>query len=796
MARKAAKAVTKPQPAIVATTSSIPAPALEAARDPGAGKLVVWNDPVGRRQAMAAYYEEVGSRQQVVRRAHVATASSAFQDIGGSGRSMRDGFDREDYEQARHLEAIPKTFKGVMKASIAAYEEVGVIRNTFDLSADLAVQGIDLEHPKDSEERFYKEWFRRVRGIEISNAFVTILFAAGQVPVHRRMARLSAADERRFRRTQAIGDDTAQADADMPVPKDIEPARREIPIDYTFLNPLSVSLGPNENLATFLGEDQFRYYLDIPPEVIKVVRKPKTPEDKEFVAGLPADLLARIKAGGSTIPLRKDRVACYYYKRLHWQPWASPPIKAILPDLALLKKMKLADLAALDGAVSNIRVWKVGSLEHDIIAPPAVLQRLAAMLADNVGGGVMDFVWGPDITLEETSTEVYRFLGSTKYEPVLNAIFQGLGIPPSLYGSGQGGQQGFTNNSLSMRTFVERLQYVREVLRRFWDTEIRIVQKAMGFKKPASLTFDGLFTDQAQERQLYIDLADRDIISLETVQERFGTCPEIEAIRIKKQMRAQKKGTIPQKASPFHSANTESELKKILAQTGDYSAEELAVPLEKGGKDDAPNTRKAKVAQKYPPPQKEPEQGPGGEGGGVDPSAKPKGQPGQGRPQGKKDKKKRKQKVVKPRAAKADAGTLVRHLARASAGLADIARVTTPIYLKTLGKKTARELTEAEGCTFEAFKFALLCQFGPTEAITAEAVLAKTNAPMPVPAFAASLLNDSLKEHVERAGSPARVEMLRQYQSTAYALYCAAAAATAEANAVGVSPDSPPETEA
>jgi hypothetical protein len=77
----------------------------------------------------------------------------------------------------------------------------------------------------------------------------------------------------------------------------------------------------------------------------------------------------------------------------------SPMVSAILGDLQLLQKMKLADLAALDGAISCIRVWKLGNIEARIMPTEVAINRLAEMLCNNVGGGVMDLVWGPEIEL-------------------------------------------------------------------------------------------------------------------------------------------------------------------------------------------------------------------------------------------------------------------------------------------------------------------------------------------------------------------------------------------------------------
>ena len=49
----------------------------------------------------------------------------------------------------------------------------------------------------------------------------------------------------------------------------------------------------------------------------------------------------------------------------------------------------------------------------------------------------------------------YINLGSEKYTSVLNSIYAGLGVPPTLTGMATNGG-GFTNNFISLKTLVER----------------------------------------------------------------------------------------------------------------------------------------------------------------------------------------------------------------------------------------------------------------------------------------------------------------------------------------------------
>ena len=117
--------------------------------------------------------------------------------------------------------------------------------------------------------------------------------------------------------------------------------------------------------------------------------------------------------------------------------------------------------------------------------------------------------------------------------------------------AGNGG--GFTNNFISLKTLVERLQYGRDQLTKFWEREIEIVRKAMGFRKSAHVTFDQMsLSDEAAEKNLLIQLADRDIISHETILERFKEIPSVEKMRLKREVKDRDKENLPDKVSPYH----------------------------------------------------------------------------------------------------------------------------------------------------------------------------------------------------------------------------------------------------
>ncbi len=457
-------------------------------------------------------------------------------------RSVRPGFKPNDYYAFRPDEAVPNQQRRIIKMCMDAYDKVGIIRNIIDLMGDFGSQGINIVHRDKSVEKFYQQWFRNVNGKERSERFLNNLYKAGNVIIYRSYADI----------TPQLTNYMKALSSDIKVEVPSAPAN-QIPWRYNFFNPLTVK-NKEGNLSLFMGLQNYTVTTNSFFDKFKTGDIPN-----HVLETLPPVIKQSLMRGEKDIPLEPERLSVFYYKKDDWRQWANPMIYAILDDIIMLEKMRLADLSALDGAISNIRLWTLGSLDHKILPNKSAINKLRDILSSNVGGGTMELVWGPELSFQESSSEVYKFLGSEKYTSVLNSIYAGLGVPPTLTGMANNGG-GFTNNFISLKTLVERLQYGRDQLVRFWEKELEIVRKAMGFRYKAHVQFDQMsLSDEAAEKNLLIQLADRDIISHETLLERFKEIPQIENIRIKREL--SKRDTVgPEKAGPFHPPPKPSEM--------------------------------------------------------------------------------------------------------------------------------------------------------------------------------------------------------------------------------------------
>jgi hypothetical protein len=628
-----------------------------------------------------------------------------FKDIV-TNLSIRDDFKRSDYEYFRPNERSPQEIHQIIYFCMEAYRRVGVVHNVIDLMADFAVKGIRLLHPNPQVQKFFRGWFKKINGVNRSERFLNLLYRAGNVPV--KITRGKINDKyREYLMSLASEEDPEK------VVVEPEPSRYVIPIRYDFLNPVNIWVAGAE-LATFVGKSL--YAMKINSKILTKISSPTNDIERELVKMIPKDIYSQLVGQKSKQFLMLDPKSfkIFHYKKDDWQDLGEPLIFCIFSDLILLEKMKLADLSALDGVISQIRVWKLGNIEQGIFPTDAAISKLTDILLSNPGGGAFDLIWGPELSVEILKTDVQQFLGKAKYEPILESIYSGLGVPPTLTGSS--GANGTTNNFISLKTLTERLEYGRQILTDFWDSEIREVQKAMGFRFPATVDFDHtVLSDETAEKALYIQLIDRNILSEETFLERFGECDELEVLRRRREKREQEKEMRTLRAGPWATAERDFQLMKVALQRGLVTPQDagLDVSDDMMKREEDLIKLKAKVSQKPTP------QGGVNKQGTGNPQPKPT-QNENGRPFNAKDSGQR-DRSFKVRTS-ADVVDFITTVAWAKDAQFTISNIIQKPFLQKYNKTDVRSLTKDEIDEFENFKFAILTQLEPLVEITEQTI--------------------------------------------------------------------------
>ncbi len=610
--------------------------------------------------------------------------------------NLRSGSNRHDYYGQRPDDKLPVEHSDIILACQSIYRKIGMVRNIIDLMTDFAAEGLELQHTTKSQEKFFREWARRVDLQGRAHDFMKLLMRDANVIVRRKSALITVPVKKEMTKGKVgsfeLIDETKVSDPPEKIKvKKKNTIRNEIPWRYTFLSPVIIEKIGGE-VGRFFGSDALG--MRIPIALSKAIKNPRTSAEKEFISKLPPEVIRASKKSGTLVALDMDKIYVDYYKKDDWEDWGTPFLYGILEDVMFKEKMRLADMAALDGVINVIRLWRLGKSDQQIIPTPAAVDKLIDILQHNTGGGVMDLVWDDmiDLTVEYPPTD--KILGPEKYIGVNSDIVRGLGIPDSLIGGADLGTRNAQSAFVQLKTLVERLEYVRGRAIRWMEGELRIVADSMGFKKTPAITF-GIMSlrDEAAEKQLMIQLLDRGIISSEKTSEVFGTNFMIELERIKTEQQIRNDNpSILEKSNPYNIPFSIME-----KQT------ELAIQVEK-------------VKQGFRRDSDFPNRTDDDNGGGDNPRGdQPKnvGKNPSGRPPSTKDTKPRDQRTTKTQS--------VLHII-ADGFIDQIDQLVDNLYLQQHKIKNMRSLTKAQRTELERVKRGILSVLHPGDDVTQELV--------------------------------------------------------------------------
>ena len=563
-----------------------------------------------------------------------------------------------------------------------AYENEPIVRNIIDLMSDFGSQGARIICSDKQQEKFGQEWAGYIGFSERCERFLNYLYKCGTVIPKRTDGKVPVKVQKKWKSAVAGKEEIRIQEFDN--------GKAVIPLKWTFYDPRQIVM-VGGSLANFVGKPIFALRINeqLRSEIYQLNKVTETQQELvQFKELIPDYVWKAINERAMFFPLDQTKINAYYYKKDDWEQWGKPLIRPILKDLTTLNKLKSCDNAALDGAMSAVRLWKLGSIKDGIVAQKPGLDKLRSILAEIRPGGVTDIVWGDDLQFQESNSNLHLWLGSEKYSATLSSIYAGLGVPPGMTGSS--GSSSFTNNNISLKTLIERLKYGRIILLQFLNEQLAIVQKAMGFTKKFEVIFDQMvLSDEAAEKNLLLQLYDRNLITGEMVRFAFDVDhSDIEQVKINREHKKQGK-TLPPKAGQFHNPDKEHDLKKMAIQKGGVTPSQMGMDL----------------------PEKKPGEKTFFESSTPkDKMLKPKGSTLNGRPKGGKDKTKRKAKRVLPRGSSAEFKDLFLF---AETAQSKVEEIINPVFISIANKKNIRSLSNDETQRLESLKLRIFSNIQP-----------------------------------------------------------------------------------
>jgi hypothetical protein len=480
----------------------------------------------------------------------------------GSQEHVNQPFDVNAYDLQRPAEADPKTWEKIFDISDNWYQKNGLIRNIIDLMADFCVAGIQISSSDPSEQAVLRKWFEKVDVQHVSERIANMLYRLGNVGIRKQYTDANINLKKKWK------DVESKTKVEIKIPDYIRD-KAVLPYKYITIPPQYIKV-PRPEVSAFLDEPY--YALKISNRRQRLVSLLDNEiKDDDFMKQMPADMQKAL--GGETVQLDNSLFTMLHYKKDDFDKrYAFPLIYAALSDLALYSKMMLADRNVVDSAIKNITFVKVGDTDKGIMPTIEYLDELADKVNKaGTAGSKTYFVVPPYVDLVKDTGTLAAFLGKEKFNVVLEAIYSTFGIPAALTGTASGAA---ANNFMSMKVLIKKLEYVRQILQKFWNEEVKQVHAACNLRSPFFITFTYQeLGDEAAIKKLIEDMYDRDVISDETYRYMMGVPHDLEEWRVDAEWKQRQAGTKPPKADPFHNGNFATEAMKIDIQGGNSTPE-------------------------------------------------------------------------------------------------------------------------------------------------------------------------------------------------------------------------------
>jgi hypothetical protein len=325
-----------------------------------------------------------------------------------------------------------------------------------------------------------------------------------------------------------------------------------IPLSYTILDPKQVQI-----LSTgFFGGET----LVLKSSALKGIadleeRKQEgkiSKKENEILKLIPSKIRAAAKNAEDYID-KDNLISTIYLRKNDFEIYAKPKGSRAFDSFDYKEELIKADYATLDGIFNQILKVTVGDKDNPV-TDLSVLEAMAE--AFDTPQKAFTIVWHHALNIEKiTNPEIGEILGLKKYEPVNLDITAALGITRALIDG-----HTITNAAgiLSSKALQSEIDAAREIVSNWVYAEYRNIAIQAGFStfpvvrwKNTKITTDS----DAVTKATWMQLADRQIASRETVQFAIGLDPKSELEKMRAEHQILINEGIGIQGSPFQQTN-------------------------------------------------------------------------------------------------------------------------------------------------------------------------------------------------------------------------------------------------
>ncbi len=379
-----------------------------------------------------------------------------------------------------------------------AYWNVAIFRQTIDTQTEFCNSGLRFFGTNKTAVRFFENWDKRICGWDFRNQFFREFFRSGNIFTYRFDGPITYSEFRKV--TRASKEEAAE----------YTKVTKEIPLRYILLNPGDMRV---VGASSFIDAEYSKLLTQYEVDRLK---KPSTPQEKEFVNSLDEKAQKAIQSGNRpTITLNAERLSAVFAGKQDYEALAIPMYLPVLQSIDLkleLQKAEKVIARTVDYAVLLITAGRESKNgEDNSKINSQIIQGITELFSNESVGRVLvsDYSTKGEFLIPDLS----KIFGEAKYKVVNDDISSGL---MNLF---YADEAKFANSTVKMQIFMERLNQARETyLNKFLRPEMQRIGEILGFKDVPEVKFDEVYlNDNIEMKKLYVRLGELGLLTADEV---------------------------------------------------------------------------------------------------------------------------------------------------------------------------------------------------------------------------------------------------------------------------------------
>lgn len=379
-----------------------------------------------------------------------------------------------------------------------AYYNIPICKNTVDLMTEFSSTDIYLKGGTKKSKKFFEEYFKAINIHKLQDQFFLEYYRSSNVFMYVHEGLVSDENIRRLKSNFGLS---------------LSAFGTKIPVGYEVLDPVSIHSDGNISFAQNLYKKAITGY------ELSRLRNPKTDQDKLVFQSLPPDVQKQIRQGTEDgygrnsviyMNLESENVLAIFCKKQPYEPFSVPMLWPVLRDINAKEELKQMDMALARTMQQVILLITMGSELKDgtVNVDTTYLGKMRDLFNNESIGRVLvsDYTTEAKFVIPNISD----ILTEEKYKVLNHDISNGLNDILA------GGEK-FSNQSIKVKVFLERLRQGRETFKReFLIPEIKKISKRLGFKSYPEPFFQEVdFKDEVQMNRVYTRLMELGVLTAE-----------------------------------------------------------------------------------------------------------------------------------------------------------------------------------------------------------------------------------------------------------------------------------------